>query len=289
MATSAEPGKNAGTIVIFTDFSNAALNATNYAAALARQLNVSRLQICYSEHIPTTMEMQSQIIILTEQEHERHIEQLRTLKDKLQPRLNKGIVIESYIDQRPLDEIVNSYPEGQSPELVVMGIAGKDLLERTLIGSNTIRVARITPIPLLIVPEHSRFKTIENVVFACDLKKISKTTPAVAIKRMVNILGAKLSILNVDHQEEHFNPDTLTEMNNLYQLWENEQPEYHYTDNKDIAKGVMDFADEHQMQMVIAVPKKYGFFEGLFHTSLTKKLAYHIHVPLLLFKEEKQK
>jgi hypothetical protein len=56
-----------------------------------------------------------------------------------------------------------------------------------------------------------------------------------------------------------------------------------------LAKGVMDFADEHQMQMVIAVPKAYGFFENIFHTSLTRKLAYQMHLPLLLFKEEKPK
>ncbi|WP_214228218.1 universal stress protein [Pedobacter sp. B4-66] len=289
MGISAEPGNNAGTIVIFTDFSNAALNATNYAVALAGQLNASRLLICYSEHVPTTMEMSTQSIRLTEQEHQRCLKQLTTLQDELQSRFNKRMVIETSIDQRPLDEIVNSYNQDQPAGLVVMGIAGKNQLERTFIGSNTIRVARITAIPLLIVPEHTTFNVIEKVVFACDLKKVSQTTPALAIKRMVNKLGAKLSILNVDHNEERFNPDTIAEMTALHQLWDNEQPEYHYTDNEDIAKGVMDFADEHQMQMVIAVPKAYGFFENLFHSSLTRKLAYHIHLPLLLFKEEKLK
>lgn len=289
MTTSAELGNNAGTIVIFTDFSDAALNATNYAAALAGQLNSSRLLICYSEHIPTPMEMHTQSIRLTEQEHERHLEQLMTLKDELRPRLNNQIAIETNIDQRPLDEIVSGYNEDQSVGLIVMGIAGKNRLERTFIGSTTIRVARITAIPLLIIPEHTTFKTIEKVVFACDLKKVSKTTPALAIKRMVNTLGAKLYVLNVDHNEEHFNPDSIAEMTDLHQLWDNEQPEYHYTDNEDIAKGVMDFADKHQMHLVIAVPKEYGFFENLFHNSLTRKLAYHIHLPLLLFKEEKRK
>ncbi|WP_316818309.1 universal stress protein [Pedobacter nyackensis] len=289
MATLAEPGNNAGTIVIFTDFSSAALNATNYAAALAGQLNVTRLLICYSEHIPTTMEMSSQSIRLTQQEHQRHLKLLRNLKDDLQTHLNEKIVIETHIDQRPLDEIVNSYNQEQFAGLVVMGIAGKSRLERTFIGSNTIRVARIATIPLLIVPEHTLFRKIERVVFACDLRKVSKTTPALAIKRMVSTLGAKLSILNVDHNEERFNPDRLSEMTDLHQLWDNEQPEYHYTDNEDIAKGVMDFADEHQMHLVIAVPKAYGFFENLFHSSLTRKLAYHIHLPLLLIKEEKPK
>lgn len=289
MATSAELGNNSGTIVIFTDLSDAALNAANYAASLAGQLNASRLLICYSEHIPNAMEVHLQTVRSAEHEHQRHLDELNALKAELRTRLSKHVVIVTHIDQRPLEEIVDSYSKDQSAGLVVMGIAGKNKLERTFIGSNTIRVARITGIPLLIVPEHTTYRTIERVVFACDLKKVSKSTPALAIKHMVHRLGAKLYILNVDHNEERFNPDTIAEMTDLHQLWDNEQPEYHYTDNEDIAKGVMDFADENQMQLVIAVPKAYGIFERLFHSSLTRKLAYHIHLPLLLFKEEKPK
>jgi hypothetical protein len=39
------------------------------------------------------------------------------------------------------------------------------------------------------------------------------------------------------------------------------------------------------IQLVIMVPEKYGFFKSLFHHSVTKKLAFHTHIPLLLLKE----
>jgi nucleotide-binding universal stress UspA family protein len=275
------------TILIFTDFSNASLNAANYAAALTGQLHSSRLLICYSEHVPTTMEMHLQNIRLAEQEHQRNLTKLRTLKNEIQIRVSQQIVIDTYIDQRPLDEIASDFNRNQSAGLIVMGIAGKSRLEQTFVGSNTIRVARTSTIPLLIIPEHITFRKIEKVVFACDLKKVSKTTPALAIQRIIHRLGAKLSILNVDHNEEHFHPYTIAEINHLHQLWDADQSEYYYTNNKDVAKGVMDFSNEHQMQMVIAVTKEYGFFERLFHSNLTRKLAYNIHLPLLLFKEGK--
>jgi nucleotide-binding universal stress UspA family protein len=286
MVTLADIEKNVGTIVVFYDFSDAALNAAKYAAALAGQLNSSRLLLYYSEHVPTTMELHPQTIRLAEHENLKRLKQFKALKNELQISINKKILIETYIDQRPLAEIVNGLDE--SIGLVVMGMAGKSLLERTFIGSNTLHVAQITTIPLLIVPEHTTFETIGKIVFACDVKKISEITPVYAIKRMVSSLGAKLSILHVDKNGERFNPDKIAQMTFLYPLWDNEQPEYHCTDDEDIARGVMEFADEHQMQMVIAVPKTYGFFEKLFHESLTTKLAYHIHVPLLLLREEKQ-
>jgi nucleotide-binding universal stress UspA family protein len=274
------------TILIFTDFSDAAANAANYAAALAMQLHATRLLICYSEHIPSTMEIHLQNIMHAEQAHQRYLALLDAIKNELRSWINKSIAINAYIDHRPLDVIVTDFNKDHSIGLIVMGFAGKSAMEQTLLGSNTIRVSKITTVPLLIIPESVSFKTIDKVVFACDFKNVSKTTPVLAIKRTVRQLEAKLLILNVSQNEELFNPDTIKERHYLRQLWGNEQPEYHHTKNEDIVMGIMNFANANQVQLVIAVPKKHGFFAKLFHDSLTRKLTYHIHLPLLLFKEE---
>lgn len=287
MATSAEIGNHAGTILILTDFSDAAYNASKYASALAGQLNASRLLICHSEHVPTTMEIHLETVKRAEYLHQRLLNQITALRNDLKVRSDKHLVVDYFIDKRPLEEIVNHCHRERSVGLLVMGITGKDPLERAFIGSNAIRIARITEIPLLIVPEHSSYQTIKRLVFACDLKKISKTTPISAIKHIVQELGAELSILNIDQNKQDVQRDVITEMTDLHQLWNYKKPEYHHINDEDIAKGVMDFANDHHMQMVIAVPKTYGFFEGLFHSNLSSKLAYHLHLPLLLFKEEK--
>jgi nucleotide-binding universal stress UspA family protein len=273
-------------ILIFTDFSDAAANATNYAASLAMQLHATRLLICYSEHIPSAMEVHIQNIIHAEGAHQRYLARLDALTNELRSKINGPIGIRAYIDQRPLDVIVDGFNKDQSIGLIVMGLAGKSAMEQTLLGSNTIRVAKITTIPLLIIPESASFKTIEKVVFACDLKNVSKNIPVLAIKQMAHKLGAKLSILNVSHQEGRFNSDTVEKHHNLRQLWGNEKPEYHYINNDDIVMGIMNFANTNQVQLVIAVPRKHGFFANLFHNSVTRKLTYHMHLPLLLFKEE---
>jgi nucleotide-binding universal stress UspA family protein len=273
-------------ILIFTDFSDAAENATKYAAALAMQLHATRLLICYSEHVPSAMEAHIQNIMHAEQAHQRYLARLDALTNELRNQINGPIGIKAYIDQRPLDVIIDDFNKDKSIGLIVMGLAGKSAMEQTLLGSNTIRVAKTTTIPLLIIPESVSFKTIEKIVFACDLKNISNNTPILTIKQMVHKLGAKLSILNVSHKEEHFNPKTIEKHHNLRQLWGNEKPEYHYINNEDIVMGIMDFANSNQVQLVIAVPKKYGFFANLFHNSVTRKLTYHMHLPLLLFKEE---
>jgi nucleotide-binding universal stress UspA family protein len=274
-------------ILIFTDFSDAAVNASNYAAAFASQLHATRLLICYSEHIPSTMEAHIQNIMFEEQVHKRYVAKLDALTNTLRNQINEPISIKAYIDQRPLDVIVDSFNKDQSIGLIVMGLAAKSALDQTLLGSNTIRISKVTTIPLLIIPENASFKTIEKVVFACDLKNVSKSIPIHAIKRLVHKLGAKLSILNVGRNEGNFNAEIIEKRNYLGQLWNSEKPEYYYIDNEDIVMGIMNFANTNQIQLVIAVPKKYSFFENLFHNSITKKLTQHMHLPLLLFKEEK--
>jgi hypothetical protein len=103
-------------------------------------------------------------------------------------------------------------------------------------------------------------------------------------------LNTRLLLLNVDHNESaHFNPDRITEQYNLHKLWDSEIPEYHYTDNPDVALGIMEFAKQHASGIVIIVAKSYGFFEGLFHKSMTRKLALNTQLPLLILKEAQQK
>jgi nucleotide-binding universal stress UspA family protein len=284
MTNSADTGIK--TILIFTDFSDAAVNATNYAATLAMQIHASNLLICYSEHVPSTMEIHIQNIMHEEQIHQRYLAQLDALKIELRGWVNRSIAIKAYIDQRPLDVIVTSLKHDQSVGLIVMGFAGKSAVEQALLGSNTLRVTKITTVPLLIIPESASFKTIKKIVFACDLKNVSRNTPMLEVKRIADTLGAELSILNVSHADEHLKSESIENLENLRQLWPDEKPKYHHINSEDIVQGIMEFADENQVQLVIAIPKRYGFFEKLFHDSLTKKLTYHIHLPLLLLKEE---
>ncbi|MNL47104.1 hypothetical protein D3C87_1698710 [compost metagenome] len=136
------------------------------------------------------------------------------------------------------------------------------------------------------MPSVAAFQPIKTVVFACDLKKVSQSTPVLAIKAFVQALGAKLLILNVDFDGAHFDPETLAEMTDLHQLWDDEGAEYHYIEHEDAAQGIMEFAGQQRAELVITVPKQYGFFENIFHRSMTKKLTYHTHLPLLLFKED---
>lgn len=63
------------------------------------------------------------------------------------------------------------------------------------------------------------------------------------------------------------------------------RPSYHYEEGEDIVEEITDFAEDEGAGLVITVPKTYGFFEGLFRRSVSKRLLGKTEVPLLLLKE----
>lgn len=274
-------------MLLLTDFSDVAFNTMEYAAALTQQIKVSRLILYHSyEYRPVITSAFAPVPLVPVYSHEETIRKLAGLKNQMEHLVPEGTEIEIRSDESTLMTAVDRFVAEEQVGLVVMGIEGRSNLDKILIGSSTITLAKACSVPLLIVPTEAKFKWIEKLVFACDLKKVSTTTPALAIKRFLHRLNAKLFILNVDPGSHHFKPDKMGWLTDLHDLWDDEKPEYHYTDNEDISTGIVEFADEHQAQLIMTVPKAHGFFESIFHRSVTGKLAYHTHLPLLLFKED---
>lgn len=270
-------------MLILTDFSSIALNALGYAVALCQQLKTSRIILYHSyEYIPNAFTAVPPLPVYS---HEDSIQKLTELKNQIQHLVPENTVIDILGNDRPLLKTVKALVKQEEIGLVVMGIKGKSNLDQMLIGSNTITVAKECTAPLLIVPLEAEFDIIQKVVFACDLKKVSTTTPVNAIKIFIHQLEAKLFILNVNHSKDYYDPDIAGDLADLHNLWDNEKPLYYYIQAEDISTGIVEFATEHQIQLILTVPKVYGFFDSIFHRSVTKKLAYHTHLPLLLFNE----
>jgi nucleotide-binding universal stress UspA family protein len=275
-------------ILVLTDFSHAAYRAALYASALTHQLEADQLIMYHSYELKQPAET---VIPLPEpmdinRLHQESIANLTILKDELRTFVYESSIINIHTDDRPILVAVAAMAAEYQVELTIMGITGKSKMEQVLLGSNTLMMAKESTFPVLLVPPEARFEWIKRVVFACDLKNISESTPAKAIRSFVHALNAKLLVLNVDSENhDHFTPGTIHEQTMLHQLWDREDPEYHYHVHQDTAEGILQFTLEHNIQLLIAVPRQHTFFDRLLHGSLTKKLTFQTLVPLLLMKE----
>jgi nucleotide-binding universal stress UspA family protein len=275
------------TLIVLTDFSKAATNAARYAAALTQQINVSRFILFNSyefKPIATDIPMTNQAGLSAQREES--IRKLEKLKIELQPLIAPETSVDIVAVENALMYAVHTLTEQYHAELTVMGITGMSGFERAIIGSNTLYVAREITSPLLLVPHTAIYERINKVVFATDLKSNLRKI-AIEIKSIINALGARLLILNIERSgKEHFNTAMVTEQAMLHEVWDEEDPEYYFNENEDIATGILDFIKTHDVQMVIAIPKQHSFFESIFHKSVTKRLTYHTPIPLLLLQPD---
>jgi len=116
---------------------------------------------------------------------------------------------------------------------------------------------------------------------ACDFKKVKEIIPVNALKTILSKHAIELLVLNInsgagiDPEEDHF----------LHEMLKDYKPQYHYADHPDTIKAIVKFAKAENAQLIIALPKKYSFFESLLHQSVSHKLTIKSHIPVLLLKD----
>src|SRR5690606_27187982 len=152
--------------------------------------------------------------------------------------------------------------------IVITGASRKGRIEKLIVGSTTSSLVTNSPVPLLIIPQDSHFAPIHKAVYAVNFKTITTDTPIQTITATIRQLNAQILVLSVGHNEgDHLKPDLTKDIYELNNFMENEKPQYYYTENKNIADGILSFSDEQEADLLITVPKDYALFESIFHKS----------------------
>jgi nucleotide-binding universal stress UspA family protein len=273
------------TILVPTDFSATAKNATLYAMGLAKQIGATKLVLynAYEAVVPSiTIDPTVPSIMPVDLETFKSISEtgLKAFADDISQASDGSITIEQLCN---LNTLVNGICEAiitTSAELVVMGITGGNALEESLIGSNTVDVAKAITVPMIIVPTNAVFKTIEEITFAVDFKKVATTTPVAPLQKLLDTIQAKLFVLHVNDGEDDADKDE--QMVILNSLLQGYNPQYFFVNNISFIDGINEFVNSKNVDLLVTIPKKHGWFETIFKRSHTKLLAFHSHVPLMV-------
>lgn len=276
------------TILVPTDFSETAKNATLYALHLGNQLKATKL-ILYNaceEPMPTDMNMGPINFIGVDATIEASKIALQKFENKVIAECPTQMEIVRKSEYTFLSNDINELTASLGADLIVMGVTGGGKLQETLVGSNAVHAARHSVIPVIIIPPGAKFSPIEQILLACDFKKVVETTPVVPIKEILDATHAKLFILNIDHNQKDFDAETPFESLMLNEFFHAYDPQYHFSQNPDFIEGVNEYALKESVDLIITIPKKHGLLDGLFSRNHTKELAFHSHVPLMMVHEE---
>ena len=268
-------------LLILTDFSEAAFRAAEYACGIAQLLQVDRF-ILYHAYRTYVGGTEIPIIEDSREVYLASMESLGLQYDRLRNFAGPDVKIEMVAREGFLTDTVAAYAEQENVADIVMGVSGKTGIEALLLGSTTSEILKTSTVPVLVVPADALVgRPVKTVVFATDLKDVNQLSAA----RLEDFLGAfraQLHIVNVGGEtDEKYTPETFEAITDLHRLLEKYNPAFGYISRDDVVEGILSYAKEKKASMIIAVPKKHGGFSALFHKSVSKKLAYNSSVPLL--------
>lgn len=273
------------TIIIPTDFSPVATNALHYAIDMA-SVTGSSLLLLHVYQVPISYTDVPIVLVSVEELQKAAEEKIAELKKEVVHITSGSLKV--YTETRlgnvvdELETLCNKI----KPFAVVMGTKGATGLERVLFGSNTLTAIRHLSWPVICVPPGKTFGAgIKKIGFACDFRDVVKSTPTNFIKEFVKEFKSELHVLNVDHSNKHFTPDTPEQSALLHTMLEEAKPQYHFIEHKDIEDGVNEFAEKNNLDLIITIPKKHKLLEGIFKPSSTKQMVYQSHVPVMCIHE----
>jgi len=271
------------TILLPTDFSETAKNAGLYAVELAFQIGAKKVVVYHTYEVSTTLssldDSTSNQIVASELSRQKSIAKLHEFTAMLTSKVIGNVEIEGYHSFAELPDAIMNLTETTGAQLIVMGITGGGAVKEAFVSSNSVKLARKSPIPVLIVPTASNFKRIKEVVLVSDFKDVATTTPVQEIKNMLTATGAHFYIVHVTSNATE--ASNSAEKATLEEMFKEFRPTFHYETNSNFSDAVDSFVVNHKIDLVVVVPKKQGVFDHLFGVNHTKTLAFRSQIPLL--------
>lgn len=280
------------TIVVPTDFSPTAKNAAVYALKLATDLKADKIVLLnvFQPVAPVVNEptMPTTTIPVIDAQSMKEISEngLRQFKDDLQSTSTTDIQIDLISEFATLASDIDDICTKAGADLIVMGVTATSKVEELLIGSTAISVVKNTKIPVIVVPPGAKYSAVNKVAFACDLENVVDTTPVLPIKSILNATEATLHVINVYESARDNTSEKTYQQELLHSLLKEYNPVFEYINSTDFVEGVNGFIDTNGIDLLITIPKKHAFFQGLLKESHSKKLAFHSHVPLMCIHHE---
>lgn len=262
-------------ILFPTDCSTLSHNAFLYAVELAKILKV-KIDVLSIFHLPMAdasampPEYIEQMIDERRKATTKNIAQFIDGKEKYvdELRADYGIFVATEIYEAAGDK---------EYDLIVMGTKGSHNAFEKLMGSVTTQVMMHAPCPVLAIPECAEFKPIKKAVYATDFH-LKDPEMVLQLLSICNALGATVNYVHVNKNAE----EPSSKVKTLADF-----AEVDHVNNPSVEEGLNDYIEKNDIDLLALFMPRRGLWERLFHSSFTKKIALHTHLPILVFREQK--
>jgi nucleotide-binding universal stress UspA family protein len=258
------------TVIVPVDFSDASLNAAQYAAQLLNDHENINMILYHAYD--------------KDWESESSEEKLSELKTRFDKNYKLNITISAEKDNfiTGLEKLVRH----KRADLVIMSNTGHSSIAQVFMGSNTLKMSETKACPVLIVPVNSQYHEVKNVMLASDFKNARNTTPSAPIKDFLNTFKANLRIVNVN--SEHYvaiTEEFEKQKEDLENMFAEFNPEFYFVRFYDVNDALNQFATDKNIDLIITIHKQHSLLYRRFRSIHIKNLKNNSSVPVLVVHE----
>lgn len=265
------------------DYSDAAINAIEYAGYMAQKANAS-LSLLNVEHIEPLTSIASQVGLPNKigRIQQTDFDRLERYCQEVRDKFNIPCDYEVEIDTSSLEKIVAWLAEVERFDLIVMGTNGTDTLYQYFFGSNSYHTILESHCPLLVVPEECKFEALSSIIVAIDYRE-PENDLVDQIVYFASLFGAKIILLHISKKEKYEDQlmyrkyKDLIEKNGYEGL-----VEYESLIRDDLLKSIGNHLQDNEPSLLTLTTPHRNIIEQLFHTSVTKQIVETTDYPVLV-------
>jgi nucleotide-binding universal stress UspA family protein len=267
-------------ILVPTDFSEVADNALKYAIGLALQTKAS-IHLLHIKNFPI-MDPSFPVDALTSLIEEMDKVSAKGMEDARVKFLEPSKVTYTLEETSGFvnDEIERSCKD-HNIDLIVMGTTGASGLQELLVGSNAATTVGRSEVPVLVIPPSANFHEIKQILYASDYTE--PEFPALArLIYFAELNDADITVIHVKTDfDRYFNSANNFFVKNKSHI-KRENIKLIQSEKADVSDAINHHIDQNPTDMLVLAKHNRSFFDRLFHRSLSKRMAYHTKIPLLV-------
>jgi len=272
-------------ILFPTDFSEVANNAFVYALRLADTIGAEIITLHVYElpqvdyiNVPVYLLDIYEVTELSNFENYKH--HIPVLRDIAERHKLGHVKISNVLESGNLIDSINNISGQESIDYIVMGTKGAEGLAATFLGSVTQKVMQHSKSVVLAIPNDCHYANIQNILFITKYQLADRELldKVIELARVFKSNIACLQVVSGDGADQRA-------INEWTQGINYEKITFHTISSEDVEGEILNFIETHTIDM-LAMPKHHkSFFESLFHVSLSKKLVFHLKIPILAIHE----
>jgi nucleotide-binding universal stress UspA family protein len=272
-------------ILFPTDFSDKANNAFLYALKWAEQydaeitiLHVYEFPIMDMSYVDVPIYQAEVYQSLELNSFENFKDQIPVLREIAENHNLGHIAMNSVLLSGDLVSNILQLVESERINFVIMGTSRVSGFKEMFLGTNTASVMTGCQAYVIGIPDDSSYRPIHKICFTTQYSDEEQD----ALRKLIPIakkFDAEIECIHIQTQDNEVKDVIIANWNLLFNA---EKVHFNTIKSENIEDSILEFVNSGNIDLLAVAKHKRGFWDSLFHASLTKKLAMQIHIPLLV-------